>query len=395
MAAITPIVMPKWGLSMTEGTVNAWLVDEGARIKVGDRILEVETDKISGEVEATDPGLLRRKVASLGHTLPVKALLGVMAEAEVSDGEIEAFIGSYVVPAEETEEGAAESAYRFGEVDGIRVRYARKGAGRATALLLHGFGGDLDNWLFNFDALAEASAVIALDLPGHGQSDRKLPGRTLGELARFVARFLDAVDVESAHLVGHSMGGAIAAQLALDHPRRVQSVALICSAGLGDEINSGYAEGFVAAQSRRDLKAVVDQLFANPALVSRQLLEDLLRYKRLDGVSELLTELRRQPVRRGAPARAARAPARRNGEARARRVGGRGSDHPARARPPRSGERRRRGDPRRGPHGADGEGRGGQRPAQATHRRQLATISRLIGAEPKVPLALGLRIVSG
>ena len=292
MAAITPIVMPKWGLSMTEGTVNAWLVDEGARIKVGDRILEVETDKISGEVEATDPGLLRRKVASLGHTLPVKALLGVMAEAEVSDAEIEAFIGSYVVPAEETQEGAVESAYRFGEVDGIRVRYARKGAGRATALLLHGFGGDLDNWLFNFDALSEESAVIALDLPGHGQSDRKLPGRTLGELARFVARFLDGVDVESAHLVGHSMGGAIAAQLALDHPRRVQSVALICSAGLGDEINSGYAEGFVAAQSRRDLKAVVEQLFANPALVSRQLLEDLLRYKRLDGVSELLTELR-------------------------------------------------------------------------------------------------------
>ncbi len=291
MASITPIVMPKWGLSMTEGTVNAWLVDEGTRIKVGDRILEVETDKISGEVEATDPGLLRRKVASAGQTLPVKALLGVMAEAEVSDPEIEAFVASYAVPVEETQEGTVASAYRFHEVDGIRVRYARKGGGAATVLFLHGFGGDLDNWLFNFDALAEHNTVIALDLPGHGQSDRKLPGRTLAELARFVAHFLDAVEVERAHLVGHSMGGAIAAQVAIDHPRLVESVALIGSAGLGDEINASYTAGFIAAQSRRDLRPVVEQLFATPDLVSRQLLDDLLKYKRLDGVTELLTEL--------------------------------------------------------------------------------------------------------
>jgi len=47
MAEITPIVMPKWGLSMKEGTVTAWLVDEGTEIKVGMPILEVETDKIA------------------------------------------------------------------------------------------------------------------------------------------------------------------------------------------------------------------------------------------------------------------------------------------------------------------------------------------------------------
>lgn len=291
MPAITPIVMPKWGLSMREGTVTAWLVDEGTRIQVGDRILEVETDKISGEVEAADPGRLRRKVASAGQRLPVKALLGVMAEADVSDQEIEAFIASYVVPAPDDGEAATESAYLFTAVDGIRVRHVRRGDGAATMLLLHGFGGDLDNWLFNLDALAERNTVIALDLPGHGQSDRKLAGKTLGELARFVAHFLDAVEVNSVHVAGHSMGGAIAAQLAIDHPSRVASVALIGSAGLGDEINTGYTEGFIAAQSRRDLRPVVEQLFANPELVSRQLLDNVLRYKRLDGVTELLAEL--------------------------------------------------------------------------------------------------------
>src|SRR5262249_56189293 len=100
-----------------------------------------------------------------------------------------------------------------------------------------------------------------LGLPGEGRSDRRLGGRTLGELARFVIRFLDAVEIRRAHLVGHSLGGAIAAQMALDHPDRVESLALIASAGLGDQIDTGSTEGFVAAQSRRSLKPPVWQAF--------------------------------------------------------------------------------------------------------------------------------------
>lgn len=290
---ITPIVMPKWGLSMKEGTVNAWLVDEGAEISVGTPILDVETDKIANAVEAADPGVLRRKVAEAGQVLPVKALLGVMAGPEVSDADIDAYVSSYVTPADtgEDEEGAP-AAYQFIEVDGIRVRYARRGAeGEPAVLFLHGYGGDLDNWLFNLDALAEGHAVIALDLPGHGQSAARLPGTSLAELAGFVAHFLDALNVQRVHAIGHSMGGAIAAQLALDHPARVASVALVCSAGLGEEINSGYTEGFARATSRRELKPVVEQLFAKPELVTRQLVDDLLEYKRLDGVGEGLERL--------------------------------------------------------------------------------------------------------
>ena len=109
-------------------------------------------------------------------------------------------------------------------------------------LLIHGFGGDLDNWLFNLDALAERTGA-GPDLPGHGQSDPRLPGATLEDLAAFVARFLEAVDVRRAHMVGHSMGGAIAAQLALDHRTGWSRVTLIGSAGLGDEVNTGYIEG--------------------------------------------------------------------------------------------------------------------------------------------------------
>ncbi len=186
-AGITPIVMPKWGLSMKEGTVMSWLVEEGAEISVGAPILEVETDKIANAVEAPDPGTLRRKVAQAGETLPVKALLGVMAGAGVSDADIDAYVAAYVTPAEsEGEDAEAEPAYQFAEVDGLRIRYARKGAGSGVPVLfIHGFGGDLDNWLFNLDAASEKSPVIALDLPGHGQSTVRLPGHQHRGAGRF------------------------------------------------------------------------------------------------------------------------------------------------------------------------------------------------------------------
>ena len=140
--------------------------------------------------------------------------------------------------------------------------------------------------------LPEAERPVFMGLT-RDEARQRLPGTTLTDLASFVARFLDAIDVPRVHVVGHSMGGAIAAQLALAQPARVASLALVGSAGLGSEINSGYIDGFVTATSRRDLKPVVEQLFDNPALVTRQLVDELLKYKRLDGVPELLGALSR------------------------------------------------------------------------------------------------------
>jgi pyruvate dehydrogenase E2 component (dihydrolipoamide acetyltransferase) len=102
---------------------------------------------------------------------------------------------------------------------------------------------------------------------------------------------MDSVGIDSAHLIGHSMGGAVALQTALDAKERVKSLTLVCSAGLGPEINAAYIDGFIAARSRRELKPVVEQLFDDPGLVNRQLLDDLLKYKRLDGVPEALSSL--------------------------------------------------------------------------------------------------------
>jgi pyruvate dehydrogenase E2 component (dihydrolipoamide acetyltransferase) len=288
---IRPIVMPKWGLSMQEGKLTGWLKPVGAEVKRGDEIMEVETEKIANVVEASDGGSLRRIIGEPGTVYPIKALLGVLADADVSDREIDEFIAAYVTPAVADEEAEAGPVYEFADTAFGRLRYAKRGTGDEAVLLIHGFGGDLDNWLFNIDVLAESATVFALDLPGHGESTKSVADPSLAGLERAVVAFMDAVGIEAAHLVGHSLGGSIAMQTAIDAPARVRSLALIASAGLGPEINTDYIGRFIAAASRRDLKAVLEQLFANPSLVSRKLVDDVLRYKRIDGVTEALSAI--------------------------------------------------------------------------------------------------------
>jgi pyruvate dehydrogenase E2 component (dihydrolipoamide acetyltransferase) len=288
---IRPIVMPKWGLSMSQGKVTGWLVKPGARVKIGDELLEVETEKIASVVEAADQGTLRRIIGEPETVYPVKALLGVLADDDVSDSEIDSYVASYVMPAAEEEE-EAEPQYHLVDLPSGRVRYAKRGEGDADAIvLIHGLGGDLDNWLFNIDALAAEANVYALDLPGHGESSKNIADPTLHGLAQALIAFMDEVGIDHAHLVGHSLGGAIAMQTAVDSLGRVRSLALIGSAGLGAEINSGYIDAFITARSRRELKPVLQHLFARKDLVSRQLVDDVLKYKRLDGVNEALKKL--------------------------------------------------------------------------------------------------------
>src|SRR5229473_1617670 len=107
-------------------------------------------------------------------------------------------------------------------------------------------------------------------------------------LAAVIDRALAALGIERCHLVGHSMGGGIALAFAAWQPERVASLTLIASAQLGREINADFITGFVRAQRRREAQEVLALLVHDPALVSRAMVEDVLRYKRLDGVAAAL-----------------------------------------------------------------------------------------------------------
>jgi len=293
MATIHSITVPKWGLSMEKGRVTAWHKQVGDRVAAGDEICDIETDKISGGLEVTAAGVLRRRLAAEGEELPVGALVAVIADADASDAEIDATVAAFqasFVPQAVAGDGEGPAPEKI-EVAGRRLRFLRRGEGAEPVLLLHGFGGDLGNWLFNHEALAERRAVYALDLPGHGESTKEVGSGTLEELAAVASAFLETVGVGAAHLVGHSMGGAVAMAMAAAAPERVRSLSLLSSAGLGREINGAYLDGFVGAGNRNALRPHLAQLFADEALVTRQLVDDLLKYKRLEGVEAALRKL--------------------------------------------------------------------------------------------------------
>lgn len=112
-AGVHELTMPKWGLTMEEGTIASWLLDEGDEVEVGTEIMEVETDKIAQPVESTVAGILRRKIGEEGEEYPVQALIGIIADASVSDAEIDAYLAKRsgkAAPAAEPETAAEAPA---------------------------------------------------------------------------------------------------------------------------------------------------------------------------------------------------------------------------------------------------------------------------------------------
>jgi pyruvate dehydrogenase E2 component (dihydrolipoamide acetyltransferase) len=94
MSEIKTLEIPKWGLSMEEGTIAQWLIQEGEHFSKGQEICEIETTKIVNVLEAPFEGTLRKILAKNGDTLIVGGLIAVCAEPQITDAEIEAFIQS-------------------------------------------------------------------------------------------------------------------------------------------------------------------------------------------------------------------------------------------------------------------------------------------------------------
>nr|WP_246367726.1 alpha/beta fold hydrolase [Aurantimonas endophytica] len=144
-----------------------------------------------------------------------------------------------------------------------------EGAGEGSPVVfLHGFDGRAALWSRVRTALGDIGRrTIAFDLPGHGRS-LDYPGAGPAKVAaRAVLSELDQRGIDAAHLVGHSMGGAVAALICLFAPERVASLTLLSPGGFGPEIGTGPIRAMMEASEGQDLQQALS-LMGGPGWVA-------------------------------------------------------------------------------------------------------------------------------
>jgi pimeloyl-ACP methyl ester carboxylesterase len=148
-----------------------------------------------------------------------------------------------------------------------RIRLMRGGTG-APLLMLHG-GGGAGIWLPSMARLAKKFDVVAPEHPGFGQSDTPEWLDTIADLANFYLDFLDQLDLRGVHLVGSSLGGWIAAEIAVRNPSRLASLTLIGSAGIHVD-GVAQVDTFLCSEEQRIRHLFYDEELAEAVVASSE-----------------------------------------------------------------------------------------------------------------------------
>lgn len=329
------------GEYMESATVVSWTVKIGAPVKAGDVVVVVETAKAATEIEAGRDGVLAAILAPEGAEVGIGAVLGRIADSLAADdlavaapqpvvAEPEAAILN--APAKATESGRRVSisplARRLARQAGLdpsgiagtgpggRIKSrdieralrertdaassvapiaavsspAMAKAGAAVPLvLLHGFGANAAAWNMVRPHL-DGRPVLTPELPGHGR-EPALASPSLEALAEAVLGQIEASGARECDLVGHSLGGAVAAVLAANQSVRVRSLTLIAPAGLGPEVDGSFLAGFLSARTAESLAPWLERLAADPGKLPRGYAQAVLRERERFGVGMAQAEI--------------------------------------------------------------------------------------------------------
>ena len=162
----------------------------------------------------------------------------------------------------------------------LAVVRLREGQG-VPVVMIHGFGSESASWRPLLGEMTEGGPVLGIDLAGHGGSlAQEADG--FDALVSGVEETLIALGVGTCHLVGHSLGGAVAAAVASGTATDVRSLMLLSPAGFGPDIDTGFTEGFARATDEAPVRAWLRHLVADPAVLSDGLVRATAR-GRADG----------------------------------------------------------------------------------------------------------------
>lgn len=125
---------------------------------------------------------------------------------------------------------------RYQTIHGHRRAYRKLGRGPAL-LLLHGIGDSSQTWVPLMRRLARRYTVVAPDLLGHGASDKPRADYSAAAYANGMRDLMEVLHIDSATIVGHSLGGGVAAQIAYQYPERCERLVLVASGGVARDVN--------------------------------------------------------------------------------------------------------------------------------------------------------------
>ncbi len=159
---------------------------------------------------------------------------------------------------------------RSATVFGCNIRYYDLGSGPAL-LLIHGIGGDADDWAFCLQALSASHRVIALDLLGFGRSDKPHIDYSIAGFVEVLEQLLRALAIERTALLGGSLGGWIAAAFALRFPDIVDKLVFVDTAGVWENMTEFPVDLHIS--TRAHMREVFEQLFYDKTLATDDLID--------------------------------------------------------------------------------------------------------------------------
>lgn len=175
--------------------------------------------------------------------------------------------------------GLAWEHYRSGlevktvTAGGYRWKYLEGGAGE-TILLIHGFGGDKDNWTRFVRTLSDSYHVISPDLPGFGENDRKSEDEySISSQTRRLHEFASVLGLKRFHLIGNSMGGFISGMYAIRYPEQVDTLALVDTAGVSSPVPSELSvylsrgKNPLVVENEKDFEFLMNFIFVKPPYI--------------------------------------------------------------------------------------------------------------------------------
>ena len=306
------ILCPQVGQDLTEAKVVALHVKLGDTVKKGMIVAEVESEKATFEVEAFAAGVVIKLPYQVGDTATVLeplVVLGSDADAKASvEQPKKAPAKKDKAPAHEiavervAESGQGRSsplarriaanngleidkiagtgprgAVVLRDVEGLAATSGKSAAASATGLhvkslkdgkgtpviFIHGFGAEIAAWRQIAMAMALPNTLLGIDLPGHGASpDVATSG--FASIVEAVASTLRSMGKEF-HLVGHSLGAAVAIAISAQNGMTIKSLTLFAPAGLGTSVAGDFVAGFLAAKSEAALAAQMKRLVNDPS----------------------------------------------------------------------------------------------------------------------------------